>query len=458
MVVRLVLAAVAVGSISIAEAAVAPRIRGTPTAEVTAGSPYSFRPRAWDPDGDVLRFAVVNKPVWANFDATTGRLSGTPTSAQAGRYAGIRIRVNDGRYYRTLPEFAITVTATTVPQTVSTRKATYGHYFATRYEDTPADVAMLCGQPGVKGVVWRRTWGEVEQSPGVYDWSSYDAVLRAIAGSHNPQCQVWIFVEFKSFNVSPLRNPCPAYLRSEYSGPNADGGGAATCFMWEPAVYGAYARMMQAAAARYDGHPRVEGFILQESALGFNGAYTQDAGAGGTYTGAKWRDALVHLVQQCGSTWQRSRCLAFLNFIRNGQQYLNDVSRAIAAIPDNRGCMSGPDLLPDETSLHDGNDAVYQVLARHKGCRSNSAQNRSYGIERYNLDQVFNFAVRGNFGSFDQHTPRTSGVCVNSYMFWNHRVKTSWTGQNWLDALPVIAAYPYGRAWLDQCSRGGTAP
>ena len=61
---------------------------------------------------------------------------------------------------------------------------------------------MLCGQAGVKGVVWRRTWKEVEPAPGVYDFSTYDEVLRAIAGSHNPQCQLWIFVEFKSFNVA----------------------------------------------------------------------------------------------------------------------------------------------------------------------------------------------------------------------------------------------------------------
>lgn len=455
---RLALAALALGSVTVAHAAVAPRIKGAPPTTVTAGSPYSFRPQAWDADGDVLRFAVVNKPAWASFDRTTGRLSGTPTAAQAGVYPNIKIRVNDGRYYRALPEFTIKVNAAAATQTVQARKATYGHYFATRYEDTPADVAMLCGQAGVKGVVWRRTWNEIEKSPGVYDWSSYDEVLRAIAGSHNPQCQVWIFIEFKSFNVSPLRNPCPAYLQAAYSGPNADGNRASTCFMWEPVVYGAYVRMMKAAAARYDANPRVEGFILQESALGFNGQYTQDVGAGGTYTAAKWRDALVHVVQQCGAAFQRSRCLAFLNFIRNGQQYLNDVSRALSAIPDNRGCMSGPDLLPDEASLHSGNDAVYQVLARHRGCRSNSAQNRSYGIERFNLDQLFNFAVRGTYGSFDERVPRASGVCVNSYLFWNHRVKTSWTGQNWLDALPVIAAYPYGRLWLDQCAGGGGAP
>jgi hypothetical protein len=148
----------------------------------------------------------------------------------------------------------------------------------------------------------------------------------------------------------------------------------------------------------------------------------------------------------------------FLNFLKGGQQYLNDVSRAISAIPNNRGCLSGPDLLPDNRSLFDGKDAAYQVLTRHQGCRSNSAQNASYSIRDFNMDQVFNFAVRGTFGRFDTQAPRASGVCVNSYLFWNHRVKVSWTGRNWLDALPVIAAYPYGRNWLEQCQGDSTAP
>lgn len=445
------LALFCLGGAHAASAANAPKISGTPPTKVAAGASYAFTPVATDADGDRLRFTVVNKPAWASFDATTGRLSGAPRPGDVGTYPSIRIRVTDGTYYRTLPEFSVVVAA-------PPRKEAYGHYFATRYEDTAADVAMLCGQQGVQGVIWRRTWNEVEPSPGVYDFSSFDGVLRAIAGSHNPQCQLWIFIEFKSFNVSKIKNPCPVYLQAKYSALNADGGRAMTCFMWEPVVVQAYTRMMQAVAARYDANPRVEGFILQESALGFNGEYSQDVRDGGTYTAVAWRDALVELVGQCGSTFRQSRCLTFLNFIRGGQQYLHDVSAAISAVPDNRGCMSGPDLLPDETQLYSNANGVYEVLARHRGCRSNSAQNNSYGIAKFNLDQVFNFAVRGTFGDFNQASPRTSGVCVNSYLFWNHRVKPSWTGLDWTDALPVIAAYPYGRSWLDQCAGGGAAP
>jgi hypothetical protein len=428
-------------------AGTAPTIGGDPDTTATVGAVYAFKPNASDGDGDTLRFGIDGKPGWASFDAATGRLWGTPGSA--GVYDGIRIRVTDGDTSRALEPFAITVRP---------RKANYGHYFATRYDDTPADAAMLCGQAGVTGVVWRETWNEVEPSPGEYDFSGFDRVLRAIAGSHNPQCQLWIMVEFKSFNSSPVRNPCPAHLQARYSGPNADGSRAATCFMWEPAVLRAYLEMMQAAAARYDGNPRIEGFIIQESALGFTGPYSQDVRDGGTYTAVAWRDALQDMVRTCGAAFARSRCMAFLNFIRNGQEHLADVARTLADLPGERGCLSGPDVLPDAEPLYANNDAIYEVLVRHRGCRANSVQNASYGVANFGLDSVFQFAVRGDFGDFDQHTPRLSGLCVNSYLFWNHRVGDSWTGLSWLDALPVIAARPYGREWYDRCQGGGGPP
>ena len=90
----------------------------------------------------------------------------------------------------------------------------------------------------MSGVVWRKTWGEVETDPGVYDFQGFDDVLTAIAGSRNPQCQLWLFVEFKSFGHSELKNPCPAHLQAQHSGLNNTGNGAATCFMREPEVPG----------------------------------------------------------------------------------------------------------------------------------------------------------------------------------------------------------------------------
>src|SRR5262249_37944906 len=88
----------------------APSITGTPTASVNASSPYSFTPTATDADGDTLAFTIQNKPAWAAFNTTTGRLSGTPAAADVGTYSNIAITVNDGKTSTALSAFAIAVT------------------------------------------------------------------------------------------------------------------------------------------------------------------------------------------------------------------------------------------------------------------------------------------------------------------------------------------------------------
>lgn len=92
----------------------APTITGTPATSVVAGTGYSFTPGASDADGDTLSFGIANKPAWATFSTTTGRLSGTPTTSQTGTTANIVISVADGKgKSATLPAFSITVTSPT---------------------------------------------------------------------------------------------------------------------------------------------------------------------------------------------------------------------------------------------------------------------------------------------------------------------------------------------------------
>ena len=61
--------------------------------------------------GRTLAFNIVYKPSWATFSATTGKLSGTPTAANVGKYGNIGIAVNDGINAAVLSSFSITVQA-----------------------------------------------------------------------------------------------------------------------------------------------------------------------------------------------------------------------------------------------------------------------------------------------------------------------------------------------------------
>jgi hypothetical protein len=77
---------------------------------VNASAPYTFTPSAADADGDTLAFTIQNKPAWAAFNTTTGRLSGTPAAADVGMYSNISITVSDGKTSTALNAFAIAVT------------------------------------------------------------------------------------------------------------------------------------------------------------------------------------------------------------------------------------------------------------------------------------------------------------------------------------------------------------
>ncbi len=86
-----------------------PTISGTPVSSVNAGSTYSFRPSASDANGDSLTFSIANRPSWASFNSSTGQLSGTPSSSNAGSYSNIVISVSDGKATASLPAFSISV-------------------------------------------------------------------------------------------------------------------------------------------------------------------------------------------------------------------------------------------------------------------------------------------------------------------------------------------------------------
>lgn len=88
----------------------APTISGSPATSVVVGHTYVFQPTASDPEGSPLTFSVQNLPVWASFNTSTGRISGTPTSSHVGTYGNIVVRVTDGLNTTSLPAFSINVT------------------------------------------------------------------------------------------------------------------------------------------------------------------------------------------------------------------------------------------------------------------------------------------------------------------------------------------------------------
>jgi len=86
-----------------------PQIVGVPAGTAQVGQAYQFTPSATDPDGDVLTFRIENRPEWATFSPSTGRLEGTPPTTARPLYQRILISVTDGKAFSELPAFDLTV-------------------------------------------------------------------------------------------------------------------------------------------------------------------------------------------------------------------------------------------------------------------------------------------------------------------------------------------------------------
>ena len=155
----------------------APIIAGIPMTAIDIGTTYLFMPTASDPDSDVLEFSIRNQPSWADFDTSTGELSGQPAPENVGTYASIEVSVSDGKATAALPMFAISVdqvgtVSTTLSWTPPTQNedgsqlmdlAGYKIYWGTVRGQYTHSVTI--NNPGISSYVVENL------SPGIYDFA-----------------------------------------------------------------------------------------------------------------------------------------------------------------------------------------------------------------------------------------------------------------------------------------------
>jgi hypothetical protein len=167
-----------------------PTISGTPSTQVQVNAPYSFKPAASDPDGNRLRFSIVNQPAWASFNRRTGALQGTP--AAAGTFANVSISVSDGQYVARLPAFSIVVSAS-APTTPIVAAPTIGGTPPTSarvgqaYSFTPT-ASDPAGLPLTFSVTNKPSWaafststGTLAGTPGAVDVSTFSNVTISVS-------------------------------------------------------------------------------------------------------------------------------------------------------------------------------------------------------------------------------------------------------------------------------------
>ena len=171
----------------------APTIAGSPVGSTTYGEMYEFIPNASDADGDTLTFDVQNKPNWAQFNTSTGRLYGQPTRADIGDYNGIVIGVSDNTNSASLPAFSVAVTqaalgSVTLNWTAPTQNsdgsaltdlAGYKIYYAKN--SGPYDRSVVLDNPGMTTYV-------VEQlSPATYYFAATAVNSMGVESSYSAE-------------------------------------------------------------------------------------------------------------------------------------------------------------------------------------------------------------------------------------------------------------------------------
>lgn len=167
----------------------APVISGTPAASVTVNQSYSFTPTASDPEGKAITFSVSNKPPWASFSTSTGRLSGTPPAAAEGEHVDIVISVSDGQLTAALPPFAIVVQAGNQAPIIgglppTSAREGYAYEFRPAAADPDADPLTFTISNRPYWASFDPQTGRLYGTPGTGTVGSYrDIVIRVSDGS-----------------------------------------------------------------------------------------------------------------------------------------------------------------------------------------------------------------------------------------------------------------------------------
>ncbi|MCS6096591.1 Ig-like domain-containing protein [Shewanella baltica] len=162
----------------------APTINGSPTLTINQGVQYQFTPTASDVNGDTLTFSIVNKPVWATFNPTTGTLSGTPSNQDVGITNSIVISVSDGTLSASLPAFNLSVvnindapTISSTAITVATQDAAYSYTFAASDTDV-GDVLTFSAVTKPSWLSFNAATGVLSGTPSNADLGAHQVTLR----------------------------------------------------------------------------------------------------------------------------------------------------------------------------------------------------------------------------------------------------------------------------------------
>jgi hypothetical protein len=201
-----------------------PSVSGTPQSTVAVNSRYSFQPTVANTSGMPLTFGIQNKPSWATFGETTGQLSGTPTSSDAGQYPNIVISANDGATTTGLPAFSIQVTPAGSSATGSSSSGSgsssgsssgsaLSSSSSSSGTSTSASGSMIPSATQLvdsAGHVWTVSAGVVYEGGATAGYSANVAVLLYYGGTIYQENKTCLWYSWTGSTWLPTSNPAPS--------------------------------------------------------------------------------------------------------------------------------------------------------------------------------------------------------------------------------------------------------
>ena len=193
-----------------------PTISGSAPPAITVGDLYEFTPGASDADGDTLTFNIENKPAWASFATSSGRLAGTPGSSDEGTYSNIVIIVTDGMDSSSLAPFSITVNAAPInqpPMISGTPEATAAEGSAYVFVPTASDpegavlTFTITGKPDWTG--FASTSGRLSGTPAVTDVGIHGNIVISVSDGQQTASLAPFSITVVAANSPPLISGSP---------------------------------------------------------------------------------------------------------------------------------------------------------------------------------------------------------------------------------------------------------
>lgn len=315
--------------------------------------------------------------------------------------------------------------APTQSQTTTASNLKYhpGHYIAMNDWEGQSAMIEAASKPGVKGVLVRYLWKDLEPSYGVYDFSKVQSDL-TLMRDHG--MQLIARIEDKTFK--PDVKPTPPYLWANYTVAHNNPSGGFVAKRWLPYVTERMAALTKAMGARFDGQPNFEGVTFEESCMGFTDAMQKSYG----YTPEQYRDQIIQMLKNTRASFPTSQVFWSMNFLEGNQTYIGQIADAVVPY---KVAMGGPDILPDNQSLV---TLTYPYYRQFKGRMTlfGSIQYVEYG-------QLHSNKALGKYWTMPQLFVYARDQLATNYIFWTQkRTPDPADSYDWLDALPVIRNNP----------------